>query len=153
MTLYRARNRLSGRQATAFAKIDGVVYELFQVKTLEVTVEKSDTEINTLRNNWTQHAGGVLSGKIEITAYFGSPVFHEIMDNFSKTGIDTYFDLTITNNDPSSDAGAQTAVYHDCNLTSITPSKIDVDADVLEESYSITFSGMEYVSKFTELNS
>lgn len=150
MAMFRAQNAVAGRHGTAHATINGVVYELFNIKTLEVTVEKSDTEINTLRNNWTQHKGGVLSGKISITAYFGSPVLHTLMDEYAKTGIDTYFDMTIVNNDPGSAADAQTVTYHDCLLNSITPSKFDVDADALEETYEFSFAGMDYISKFAE---
>ena len=150
MTQYRAQQGVSGRHVTIHATVDGVVHDLGMAKTFESSVEKSDTEVNTLRNNWTQHKGGVLSGSISMTLYFGCPLFHSMMQEYATTGIDKYFLLTVSNNDPGSEQGAQVTYYQNCLLTSIQPSKADVDSDMLEEDAEINFSGMEYGQKFAD---
>lgn len=66
------------------------------------------------------------------------------------TGIDNYFKLTVVNNDPGSEQGAQTCFYQDCRLVSIQPSKADVDTDVLEEDIEINFAGLEYGGNFAD---
>lgn len=150
MAQYRAQQAISGRHFTIHATVDGVVHELGMVKTFEVSLESSDTEINTARGAFTQHKGGVLSGSISMTIYYGCPLFHKMMNEVAKTGIDKYFQITAVNNDPGSEQGAQTVFYHDCRLVSIQPSKMDVDADVLEEDIEMNFGGMEYAGNFAD---
>ena len=150
MSQYRVQQAVSGRHCTIHATVDGVVHELGMVKTFESSVESSDTEVNTLKGAWTQHKGGVLAGSINMTIYFGCPLFHKMMAEYAQTGIDKYFKLTVTNNDPGSEQGAQTVYYQDCRLVSIQPSKADVDADVLEEDVEMNFGGMEYGGNFAD---
>jgi hypothetical protein len=150
MAQFRAQQKVSGRHVSIHATVDGVVHELGMVKTFESSVESSDTELNTLRGAWTQHVGGPCSGSISLTIYFGCPLFHKMMAEYTQTGIDKYFKLTVANNDPGSDQGAQTVFYQDCRLVSIQPSKADVDTEVLEEDIEINFAGMEYGSNFAD---
>lgn len=150
MALMRGANAVSGRMCSVEVIINGTHYDLGMIKTFEASVEKSDTEINTLRGKWTQHKGGVLSGSWSMTQYFGSPVLKRILKEFSETGIDTYFTALISNNDPGSDAGAQTIALYDCNITSIQPAKADVDSDALEEDVEGTFAGWQFIGEFNE---
>lgn len=150
MAQYRVQQAVSGRHATIHATVNGVVHELGMVKMFESNVENSDTEVNTLRGPWTQHKGGPCSGSISMTIYFGCPLFHKMMADYVQTGIDTYFKLTVVNNDPGSEQGAQTCFYQDCRLVSIQPSKVDVDTDVLEEDVEINFAGLEYGGNFAD---
>lgn len=73
-----------------------------------------------------------------------------LLAEYAQTGIDKYFQLTVVNNDPGSEQGAQTVFYQDCRLVSIQPSKADVDSDVLEEDIEINFGGMEYGGNFAD---
>lgn len=150
MAQYTAQQAVSGRFVTIHATVDGTVHELGMVKTFEASVESTDTEINTLRGMWTQHKGGVLSGSISMTIYYGCPLFHKMMAEVAQTGIDKYFQITAVNNDPGSEQGAQTVFYHNCRLVSIQPSKADVDSDALEEDIEINFGGMEYATNFSD---
>ena len=150
MPAYRAQQAISGRHATIHATVNGVVHELGMVKTFESSVESNDSEINTLRGAWTQHKGGPCSGSISMTIYYGCPLFHKMMSEYTQTGIDTYFKLTVVNNDPGSEQGAQTCFYQNCRLVSIQPSKADVDTDALEEDIEINFSGLEYGGNFAD---
>lgn len=150
--IMRGANAVSGRNVMASAIINGVYHELFMIKTFEATIEKSDTVINAIGIIWSQHKGGVLNGALSITAYYGSPIFKEIMEEYANTGIDTYFDLTVTNNDPGSEQGAQTVTFHDCNLNNIQPAKVDVDSDALEEDMSLSFCKWTFTGKFTDLS-
>lgn len=65
-----------------------------------------------------------------------------------KTGVDTYFDIQVTNEDPTSSIGAQTVLLKDCNLDSVVLASFDVDADVLEEDVDFTFSDADLLEKF-----
>ena len=62
--------------------------------------------------------------------------------------MDTYFDIQVTNEDPTSSIGAQTVLLKDCNLDSVVLASFDVDADVLEEDLDFTFSDADLLEKF-----
>ena len=66
-----------------------------------------------------------------------------------KSGIDTYFDLVVINDDPQSGLGSQTVVLKNCNLNKVTLAKLDVGADFLDEELSFTFEDAELLDKFT----
>ena len=150
MIQYHANNTVSGRHCDITAKIDGVVHNLGMCKTFESSIEKSDTEVNTLQCNWTQHRGGPLSGSLDMTMYFGVPIFHDMMEEYAREGIEKYFEITVSNNDPGSQSGAQTITYQHCTLISCQPSKADVDAEVLEEDMQFTFAGIQTTGRFND---
>lgn len=150
MAMFRAANAINGKLCKAYATIAGMVYEFCFIKTFEATVEKGKSEIPVMGDVWIQHKAGSLSGSASMTVYYISPIFRNIMQSFGKTKVDTYFDMTIINDDPGSEAGIQTLTLHDCNLDSVVATKFDVEADALEEDISLTFSGWDFISKFKE---
>ena len=83
-----------------------------------------------------------------MTVYYATSLFRELMIKYMKTGVDTYFDIQVTNEDPTSSIGAQTVLLKDCNLDSVVLASFDVDADVLEEDLDFTFSDADLLEKF-----
>ncbi len=150
MSIHRAANCVNGRLCKAFANIDGLVEELLWIKTFEATVEKSKTEVNVMGDLWTQHKAGGLSGSGSMTIYSCTPVFKKLMQDYEKTKIDHYITLTIVNADPGSNAGTQSVILTDVNFNSTNVTKIDVEADVLEEDMDFTFSGWDFPSHYKE---
>lgn len=150
MSMFEAPNAINGKLCKAFATIDGKVIDLFYIKSFEAKVEKGKSEIPIMGDLWIHHKGGSLSGTISMTVYYISPTFRDLIQSYGKTQIDTYFTMTIVNNDPGSKAGVQTLVLMECNLDSVTAGKFDVEADALEEDLEFTFSHMDYVTKFNE---
>jgi len=148
MAMFRAANAINGKLCKAYATIDGVVQDLFWIKTFEAKIEKNSSDIAIMGDVWLHHKGGSLSGSISMTAYYVSPVFRDMLCSFGSTQKDTYFTMTIVNADPGSEAGTQTLVLHECNLNSVVAGKFDVDADALEEDLDFSFSHCDYISKF-----
>ena len=62
-----------------------------------------------------------------------------------------YFDIQVTNEDPTSAVGRQTIILKDCNLDGGTLAKFDATAKFLEEEYNFTFEDWEMPEKFKEL--
>ena len=60
------------------------------------------------------------------------------------TGEDIYFDLQVTNEDPTSRAGRNTKIYKDCNLDEGQLQQFDAAGDWLEQELSGTFE--DYLS-------
>jgi hypothetical protein len=145
----RAGDVISGTEGTVTAEINGNVEQLFNVKQIEATVEKQKSEINVLGHRGTQHKTVGWTGSGSMTVYYVTSTFRKLMENYVKNGVDTYFTITITNNDPTSSVGAQTTALYKCNLDSAVVAKLDVDNTELDEDLDFTFDDMAILEEFT----
>ena len=75
-----------------------------------------------------------------------------MFEQYKNTGEDIYFDMQVTNNDPSSAAGRNTKIYKDCNLDEGVLQSFDASGDWLEQSLSGTFENYESPLKLTNLD-
>ena len=71
---------------------------------------------------------------------------------YKNTGEDIYFDLQVTNEDPTSAAGRNTKIYKDYNLDDGTLQSFDAAGDWLEQSLNGTFEDYEEPEKFKQLS-
>ena len=70
------------------------------------------------------------------------------MYKFKETGKDIYFDIQITNEDPTSSVGRQTVVLKDCNIDGGILAKFDADGEYLDEDMDFTFEDFEMPEEF-----
>lgn len=145
----RAGDTISGQEGTAQAIINGQVENLFMIKSLESTIEKNKEEIKTIGKRGTQSKGAGWSGNGSMTVYYVSSLFRRLMLDYIKLGKDVYFDIIITNDDPTSTIGRQTVALRNCNLDSITAAKLDIDAAALDEDLDFTFDDVDMLEEFT----
>ena len=138
-------------QGTCFAVIDNKRTELMQVKNITATVEKKKTEIPILGVTGKQHKAGGWKGTGKMTVYYVSSIFRSMMLDYIKKGIDTYFEIMVTNEDPTSSTGSQTVLLKGVNLDSIIFTKLDVEKEALEEDMEFTFNDVDLLDKFDEL--
>ena len=75
-----------------------------------------------------------------------------MMERYKNTGVDVYFDIQITNEDPTSASGRQTVILKDCNIDSALLAKFDADAEYLDEDMDFTFEDFEIVEVFNHLD-
>ncbi|AUN11203.1 phage tail tube protein [Clostridium botulinum] len=148
MGFLKAGDTISGQEARAFLTVDGRNEELFYAKKLESKVEKKKTEVKTLGKRGEQHKAAGWSGSGTLTVYYVTSLFRELMIKYMKTGVDTYFDVSVTNEDPTSSVGKQTVVLKDCNLDEVSMAMFDVESEVLEEDMGFTFDDVDLLNKF-----
>jgi hypothetical protein len=153
MSYLKAGDTISGQEAVATIIVhnaDGnnTVENMFWAKNLEASVEIEKTEVYTLGKRGAQTKPNGWKGSGNMTIYYVTSLFRRMMINYIKTGVLTYFDLTITNNDPSSTVGAQTTVLKNCCLDSVILAKFDVEADVMDESVDFTFDDVDILDEF-----
>lgn len=86
-----------------------------------------------------------------MTIYNNTSRFNELVKQYQDTGQDFYFDIIITNYDPTSSVGTQTIILKDCNLDGATIAGFDADGDWLEQDVDFTFEGFEMPEKFKDL--
>lgn len=151
MAILRAKDTINGTQGTCFAVIDNKRTELMQVKNITATVEKKKTEIPILGVTGKQHKAGGWKGTGKMTVYYISSIFRSMMLDYIKKGIDTYFEIMVTNEDPTSSTGSQTVLLKGVNLDSIIFTKLDVEKEALEEDMEFTFNDVDLLDKFDEL--
>ena len=75
-----------------------------------------------------------------------------MMERYKNTGVDVYFDIQITNEDPTSAAGRQTVILKDCNIDSALLAKFDADAEYLDEDMDFTCEDFEMPEVFNHLD-
>lgn len=80
--------------------------------------------------------------------HFNSSIFREMLLTYVKTGVDVYFDIQVTNEDPTSNVGRQTVILKDCNLDGGVMALFNADDEFLQESADFTFDDVEMPEKF-----
>ena len=85
-----------------------------------------------------------------MTIYYITTNFRKLMTSYMQNGIDTYFDILVTNEDPASDAGSQTIVLEGVNLDKVIMAKLDTESDILDEEVSFTFENVRVLDSFKE---
>lgn len=148
MGYLRAQDTLSGGEGKATVKVNDSVHELFYIKALEATMEKAKTEIKTIGKRSTQHKGIGWSGTGTMTLYYITSLFRKHALEYAKTGKDTYFTITVVNEDPSSSVGRQTIVLYNCNVDSTILAKLDLDSETLDEELPFTFDDFDILDQF-----
>ena len=149
MGFLNAGDTINGKTARAYITINGVVEELFYAKTLEATVEKSKSEVQILGKRQVAHKASGWSGSGTLTIYYMTSYFRSLMMKYITDGIDTYFDLHVTNEDPASTVGPQTVILKQCNMDSVIMAKFDITSDdALEEEVAFTFDDVELTTPF-----
>ena len=142
---------VNGAMGRCIATIDGNVEELFYVKNIEVSVEKEKGEIKVLGQTGTKHKANGWSGSGSMTIYYCTSKFRAMMMRYIKEGVDTYFDILIENEDPSTKIGKQTAIVKGVNLDSIVMAKLDIDSTELDEDIDFTFNYIDLLNEFGEV--
>lgn len=151
MPFMRAEDAISGKLGKAFATINGEVHEMLYLKNIEATAEKNKVEVPVLGRTGTQHKAGGWSGTGTATVYYATSKFRELMLEYIKTGKDTYFDILVENDDPTSNIGKQTVILKGVNLDSVIMAKLDVESETLDEDISFTYNDVDITNKFRDM--
>ena len=65
---------------------------------------------------------------------------------------DIYFEIQISNEDPTSGAGRQTMILIDCNIDGGILAKFDADGEYLDEDMDFTFEDFKMPEAFKDLD-
>lgn len=138
--------------AECYATLDGVRYNLMQAINLEASMEKNKVEVPILGKTGKGNKAAGWTGSGSATFHYNQSIFRKFMKRYKDTGEDFYFDIQVTNYDPTSAVGEQTIILKDCNLDNIILTKFDSDGELLDENMDFTFEDWEMVgSGFNEL--
>lgn len=150
--IMHAKDTVSAALAECYVTIDGRRYNFMQAINLEAKVEKVKTEVPILGKPGRGNKAGGWKGSGTATFHYNTSIFRELLYKFNKTGEDTYFDIQVTNEDPTSAVGRQTVILRDCNINNGIIARFDADAEYLDEQLEFSFEDWELPERFTILN-
>ena len=149
--IMNAKDAICASMAECYVTIDKKRYNFMQAINLEAEMKKTKQEVPILGKTGKGNKATGWSGVGKATYHYNSSVFRELLYKFKEKGEDMYFDIQVTNEDPTSDVGRQTVILKDCNLDGGLIAKFDATADYLNEDASFTFEDWEMPEKFTVL--
>lgn len=147
-----AKDTICGSLAECYITIDGKRYNFMQAIDVEAQFEKKKTQVPILGKTGKGNKSTGWSGTGKAKFHYNTSIFREIMYRFKETGEDIYFDMQVTNEDPTSSVGRQTVILKDCNIDRGILAKFDADAEYLDEEIEFTFEDFEIPEKFKLLS-
>lgn len=149
--MMRGKDAVSGSLAECYITIDGQRFNFMQAITFEANMEKNKAEVPILGKTGRGNKSNGWTGTGSMTCHFNQSVMRELLEKYKNTGEDTYFNIEVTNEDPTSAVGRQTMILIDCNLDGGVLAKFDADADYLDEDFDFTFEDFQMIEGYAEL--
>nr|DAM85408.1 MAG TPA: tail tube protein [Caudoviricetes sp.] len=146
-----AKDSVSAKLAECYVTIENNRYNFMQAINLEANFEKTKSEVPILGKTGSGNKSTGWKGTGSATMHYNSSIMRELMERFKKTGEDVYFDIQVTNEDPTSSVGRQTVILKDCNIDGGVLAKFDADGEYLDEDIDFTFEDFEIPEKFRML--
>ena len=143
-----AKDAISAKLAECFITVGNNRYNFMQIINFEANFEKNKTEVPVLGKTGTGNKSTGWKGTGSGTFHYNTSIFREMMVKFKDTGEDVYFEIQVTNEDPTSAAGRQTVVFLDCNVDGGVLAKFDADGEYLDEDMDFTFEDFKMPEGF-----
>ena len=147
-SVMHAKDTVSASLAECYVTIEDKRYNLMQAINLEANFEKNKTEVPILGKTGKGNKATSWTGTGSATFHYNTSVFRMLMYRYKETGQDVYFDIQVTNEDPTSSVGRQTVILKDCNVGGGILAKFDADAEYLDEDMDFTFEDFEIPEQF-----
>ena len=147
----KGKDALSAKLAECFVTIGSNRYNFMQAINFEANFEKTKTEVPILGKTGSGNKSTGWKGTGKATFHYNTSIFRKMMLDFKNTGEDVYFEIQVTNEDPTSAAGRQTVVFVDCNIDGGILAKFDADGEYLDEDMDFTFEDFKMPEMFSLL--
>jgi len=152
MNILQAEDTVNGREGIATAIINDQVVELMELANINISIEKDKTEFKAMGTRNTQNKTTGWKGTGSANVRYVSSRWAEMLQRYVKDGVDTYFTIVVTNEDPGSATGKQVVQVLGCNIDSADIAKLDVDAEILDQDIDFTFNDFNILESFKALN-
>ncbi len=149
--IMKGKDAVSAKLAECFIKINGRRYNFMQMINFEASLDKSKAVVPILGRTGQANKSTGWTGKFSATMHYNQSIIRQMLLDYKDTGEDVYFEIQVTNEDPTSAAGRQTMIFIDCNIDGGILSKFDADGEYLDEDIDGTFEDFKMPEKFKEL--
>lgn len=150
-SIMNAKDAVYGSLASCFIKLNGRRFNFMNLTEFESKWKVNISDVAILGKVGKGHkaAGGVgtWSGK----AHYNQSHIRAVADEYQKTGVMPYFEIQVTNEDPTSAVGRQTIIHNDCLFDTVVLAKFKAGEEILEEDLSGTFETWDIPEKFNDL--
>ena len=150
--IMKGRDTVFAGLAECFVTIEGRRYNFMQAINLEAKFEKNKIKVPILGKTGKGNKASGWSGTGSATFHYNTSIFRELMVRYKDTGEDVYFEIQISNEDPTSAVGRQTMILMDCNTDGGILAKFDADGDYLDEDMDFTFEDFKMPETFKHLD-
>ncbi|MEA5082700.1 MAG: phage tail tube protein [Lachnospiraceae bacterium] len=150
--IMNAKDTVSSSLAECYVTIDDNRYNFMQAINLEAKIEKTKTEVPILGKTGKGNKSTGWKGSGNATFHYNTSIFRNLLKQYKEYGEDVYFDIQITNADPTSSVGRQTVILKDCNMDGGILAKFDADGEYLDEEIEFTFEDFEIPETFSKLS-
>ncbi len=147
-----AKDSVSASLAECFVTIEGRRLNFMQAINVEANFEKTKSEVPILGKTGKGNKSTGWTGSGSATFHYNTSIFRKLMQRYKETGEDIYFDMQVTNEDPTSSVGRQTVILKDCNIDGGVLAKFDADGEYLDEDMDFTFEDFEMPEEFAMLD-
>ena len=148
----RGRDAISARLAECFITVNGNRYNFMQMIDFEGKIDKTKMEVPILGKTGSGNKAAGWKGTFTGTDHYNQSVMRQMLVDYKNTGEDTYFEIQVTNEDPTAAVGRQTVIFMDCNLDGGVMAKFDADGEYLDEEISGTFEDFAMPETFNVLD-
>jgi hypothetical protein len=147
----KAKDTIFAGLAECFVTIGTRRYNFMQAISVEAKFEKTKTEVPILGKTGKGNKATGWKGTGSATFHYNTSIFRQMMLDYKDTGEDVYFEMQISNEDPTSGAGRQTMILMDCNIDGGIIAKFDADGEYLDEDMDFTFEDFKMPEAFKDL--
>ena len=147
-----AKDSVSASLAECFVTIEGRRLNFMQAINVEANFEKTKSEVPILGKTGKGNKSTGWTGSGSATFHYNTSIFRKLMQRYKETGEDIYFDMQVTNEDPTSSVGRQTVILKDCNIDGGVLAKFDADGEYLDEDMDFTFEDFEMPEEIAMLD-
>lgn len=144
----RGKDTLSASLAECFLTIKGNRYNFMQMINFEAKFNKKKTKVPILGKTGGGNKSTGWEGEFSATMHYNQSIIRQMMLDYKDSGEDTYFEIQVSNDDPTSAAGRQTVVFIDCNIDGGILAKFDADGEYLDEDVDGTFEDFKMPETF-----
>lgn len=146
-----AKDALYGSLAECYITIGKRRYNFMSLTEFESKWEPNIADVPILGKVGMGHKAAGGKGTWSGTAHYNQSVFREMANKYQKTGEMPYFEIQVSNEDPSSTVGRQTIVHRGCLCDTFTLAKFQAGEELLDEELSGTFEEWDMPEKFKKL--
>lgn len=147
-TVMKAKDAVYASLAQCFLTIEGNRYLFMQAINLEAKMNKTKTKVPILGKTGKGNKASGWEGTGSATFHYNTSIIREMLKKYKDTGEDVYFDIQISNEDPTSAVGRQTIILRDCNVDGGILAKFDANGEYLDEDMDFTFEDWEMPETF-----
>ena len=149
--IMKGKDAVSAKLAECFVTIGTNRYNFMQAINVEAKFEKTKSEVPILGKTGKGNKANGWKGTGKASFYYNTSIFRDLMQKYKDKGEDIYFEMQISNDDPTSAVGRQTMILIDCNIDGGILAKFDADGEYLEEDMEFTFEDFKMPESFKML--